>query len=76
MKNQNHVFELEESENKTLSVFVHDLIDVRARVTFDSCMFEDIQVTYWFDDAPDVEERINGMFDILFEEVIKTREKG
>ena len=75
MKNQNYVFGLEKEPEKILSVFCFDEIEVRARVTFDSCMVEGIQVTYWMDDAPDVEERINSMFDILFEEVIKTRGK-
>jgi hypothetical protein len=75
-ENQNYVFGLEkESENKILSVFCFDAVKVCARVTFDSCMFEGIQVTFWQDDAPDLEDRINDMFDILFEEVIKTREK-
>jgi len=69
--NQNYLGEL---ENKVLSVFCYDSIDIRARVTFDSCLVEDVQITYWMDDAPDAKERINNMFDFLFEEVIKNRQ--
>lgn len=65
-----------ESEQKTLSVFCSDAIDVKARVTFDCCVVEGVQVTYWIDDAPDIETRINGMFAILFEEIIKTKEES
>ncbi|MCX6752436.1 MAG: hypothetical protein NTZ87_02955 [Candidatus Nomurabacteria bacterium] len=73
-ENQNYVDGLEKESEKILSVFCSDSIDVRARVTFDSYVFEGIQVTFWQDDAPDLVERVNSMFDILFEEVIKTRE--
>jgi len=58
----------------TLSVFCFDSVNVQARVTFDSRLVQDVQVTFWMEDTPDMELRINGIFDILFEEVIKTRE--
>ncbi len=63
---------VDESGNDILSVFCFDSIGVKARTTFDSCMVEGIQFTYWMDDE-EVEERVNNMFDILFKEVIKTR---
>lgn len=60
-------------ESKTLSIFCEDSIVVKARVTFDSCIIQGVQITYWMDDE-NIEERISSIFSILFEEVIKTRE--
>ncbi|MFA6273625.1 MAG: hypothetical protein WC662_00510 [Candidatus Paceibacterota bacterium] len=62
-----------EIQNKILSVSVFDSVDVKARVTFDSCVVDGIQITFWMDEE-DVEERINSMFDILFKEVLKKRD--
>ena len=74
MKNINNIDELkDELECDTLSVFCFDSVDVQSRVTFDFSWVQDVQVTYWMEDSADVELRINGVFDILFEEVIKTR---
>ena len=42
-------------------------------MTFDSCLVEGIQITYWQDDDEDMEARIESVFAMLFEEVIKTR---
>jgi hypothetical protein len=64
---------ISEPEQNTLSVFCSDTVGVKARVTFDSCVTQGIQCTFWMDDEDaDVEERINSMFDILFEEIFKT----
>jgi len=63
----------EESEGKTLTVFCSDSVGVKARTTFDSCVVDGIQVTYWQDDDEDIEKRIESVFAMLFEEVIKTR---
>ena len=72
--NKNYVDELvKESEGKTLSVFCVDTVGVKAKMTFDSSVVDGIQVTYWQDDDEDIEERIESVFAMLFEEVIKTR---
>ncbi|MFA6325390.1 MAG: hypothetical protein WCX46_04160 [Candidatus Paceibacterota bacterium] len=72
--NKNYVNGLvEETEGETLSIFCCDSVGVKARMTFDSCLVEDVQITYWQDDDEDIEERIESVFAMLFEEVIKTR---
>ena len=58
---------------KTLSIFCSDSVGVKAKMTFDSCLVEGIQITYWQDDDEDMEARIESVFAMLFEEVIKTR---
>ena len=63
----------EETEGKTLSIFCSDSVGVKAKMTFDSCLVEGIQITYWQDDDEDMEARIESVFAMLFEEVIKTR---
>lgn len=70
----NKNYELEnETEGKTLSVFCSDSVGVKDRTTFDSCVVDGIQFTFWMDDDKDVIERVNRMFDILFEEMVKDR---
>lgn len=64
---------VEEIEGETLSVFCSDSVGVKAKMTFDSCLVEGVQITYWQDDDEDIEERIENVFAMLFEEVIKTR---
>ena len=74
MNEMNKNNELEnETEGETLSIFCCDSVGVKARITFDSCLVEDVQITYWQDDDEDIEERIESVFAMLFEEVIKTR---
>ena len=68
---KNYIDELDESGNKILSVFCIDTLEVKARVTFDSCLVDGIQFTFWMDDNEDMVERVNRMFDILFEEMVK-----
>ena len=63
----------EETEGKTLSIFCSDSVGVKAKMTFDSCLVEGIQITYWQDDDEDMEARIESVFAMLFEEVIKTK---
>lgn len=63
----------EETEGKTLSVFCSDSVGVKAKMTFDSSVVDGIQITYWQDDDEDIEERMESIFAMLFEEVIKTR---
>ncbi|HEY4515884.1 MAG TPA: hypothetical protein VJH67_01700 [Candidatus Paceibacterota bacterium] len=59
-----------------LSVSVFDTMDMKDRVTFDSELVQGIQITYWPDDLEYVEEKVNSIFDIFFEEVLKNRNKG
>ena len=62
---------INQSEGETLLISCFDSIGVKDKTTFDSCIVDGIQVTYWMDDDEDIEERINRMFDIFFEEVVK-----
>lgn len=55
----------------TLEVFCFDSVGIKDKMTFDSCIVDGIEVTFWMDDDEDMEERINRMFDIFFEEVEK-----
>ncbi len=64
---------VEQSEPKTLEVFCSDSIGVRARTTFDACVVEGVKITYWQDDDSDSNERIDRLFDMFFDDVIKTR---
>lgn len=58
-----------------LEVFCFDSIKLKDKTTFDSCAIKDIRVAYWAEDEENVDERLAGMFDILFQEVIKNRSK-
>ena len=62
---------INQSEGGTLSISCSDSVGVKDKTTFDSCIVDGIKVTYWMDDDEDIEERINRMFDIFFEEVVK-----
>jgi hypothetical protein len=58
-------------EKETLSICCFDTIETRARVTFDACEINGMNITYWMDDSKDVQERIKSIFAILFEDMIK-----
>ncbi len=60
---------------RTLEVFCVDSIGVKDRTTFDARKVDKVQVTFWAEDEQDIEERLKGMFDILFREMIKNRGK-
>lgn len=47
-----------------------DSIQVTDRTTFDSCVVDGLHVTFWLED--DAEERVNKMFDLLFDGMIKS----
>lgn len=57
-------------EAECLQVSCFDSIEVTDRTTFDSCVVNGLQVTFWLED--DAEERINKMFDLLFEGMINS----
>ncbi len=65
-----------------LSISCCDTIDVRARMTFDSEYIPSVgrqpscQITYWADDVQDERDPISAIFELLFEEVLKTRKEG
>lgn len=59
---------------QTLCISCIDTIELKARATFDCEMFAGIQVTYWQGDDMDARASIDSIFDLLFEEVFKTRE--
>ena len=64
------------SDREPLLVFCFDLVNVKDKTTFDSCMVQGVQVIYWMDNDENIQEKVNGMFDILFEEVMKDRLKS
>jgi hypothetical protein len=61
-------------EAERLHVFCFDSIEVTDRTTFDSCVVNGLQVTFWMEDE-NTEERINKMFDLFFDELVKTGNK-
>lgn len=63
------------SNGGILHIFCFDEVKLKDKTTFDACMIENVQVTYWAEDEENIEERFAGMFDILFKEVIKNRDK-
>lgn len=63
------------SEGGTLHIFCFDSVNLKDKTTFDACAVDGIRLTYWMDEEGDVKERLKGMFDLLFEEVIKNRAK-
>ena len=65
---------INKSENSTLSINVFDSVIVQAKMTFESCTIDGIQATYWGEDEDQIEEKINRIFDILFDEMIKVEE--
>lgn len=71
-KNKNDV---DVSNGGILHIFCFDSVNLKDKTTFDSCMVEKINITFWDDDEENNQERFKGMFDILFEEVMKNRDK-
>ncbi len=60
--------------DKTLPISFADSVEAKAGVPLDSSVIQGVQVTFVMDDDKDIVERINDVFDILFEEVLKTRD--
>ncbi len=59
----------------TLTISCFDTIEVKARVTFDAETVDGIQITYWMDDDRDIKDRVNKIFDYLFDEIFKVEEE-
>lgn len=57
----------------SLYVSCFDAVFVKDKTTFDSCVIQGVNITFWMEDEENVGERINKMFDILFEETIKAK---
>ena len=73
--NEDYANVSDRADGGILSIFCVDFLEVKNKVTFDSSVVQGMHVSYWMEDD-NVEERINNAFDILFEEVIKTRNVG
>ena len=58
---------------ETLLIFCFDSVGVKARVTFDSEIFQGMKVVYWMEEEGDTVRLVENIFDILFEEVLKTK---
>ena len=61
---------------KSLSIFCVDSVDVKARVTFNSCIIDGLRLTYWYEEPEDSQQVIDDMFCLLFEEVERIREEN
>jgi len=62
-------------DGETLEIFCFDSVGVKDRTTFNDCVVDGVKVTFWTDEEEDIQERLKGMFDILFKEMIKNRAK-
>ncbi len=76
MKNIEVIHKAKEEALQPLLVSSFDTVDVCDKVTFYSYLFQGLHVTYWHEEREDEDERIAGMFKILFEEVLRRREIG
>lgn len=66
----------EKSGDDILSIFCVDSLEVKARVTFNSCVIDDLRLTYWYEEPEDSQQVIDDIFDLLFEEVERIREEN
>ncbi len=60
----------------TLFVFCVDSVGLKDKTTFDSEVVDGIRVTYWTDDEGNVEEKLKEMFNILFQDMLKNKDKS
>lgn len=67
-KNKLNVIKVE-----SLYVSCFDFIQVVDKTTFDSCVVNGIDITFWWEENGDTQKILNGMFDLLFEDVVKAR---
>ena len=61
-------------EGETLSISCIDSLEVKARVTFNSCVIDGLRLTYWYE-PEDSQQVIDDIFGLLFEEVERIREE-
>jgi hypothetical protein len=66
---------LEDSKNPLL-IYCFDSIAVYDKTTFLSYIFDKLRVSCWHEEVEDKNQRIDGMFDVLFGEVLKRRESN
>jgi hypothetical protein len=64
------------ADGGTLFVFCVDSVGLKDKTTFDSEVVDGIQVTYWADDEGNVEEKLKEMFNILFQDMLKNKDKS
>lgn len=62
-----------DSKNPLL-IFCFDSVAVYDKTTFLSYIFDKLNITYWYEEGGDEKEKINGMFAILFQEVLRRRQ--
>lgn len=72
-ENKNNV---EMLDGGTLYIFCVDSVGLKDKTTFDSEMVDGIRVTYWTDDEGNVEEKLKEMFNILFQDMLKNKDKS
>ena len=65
---------MEQKLQNPLLIFCFDSVVVYDKTTFLSYIFDKLNITYWHEELGDEKERINGMFAILFKEVLKRRQ--
>lgn len=65
---------MEEMPDKMPPISFADSVEAKVGVPLDSSVIQGVQVIFCMDDNKDIVERVNGAFDILFEEVMKDRD--
>ena len=61
---------------ETLEIYSVDRVIISDKSTIDHEVVYGMNISYWMDHDNDAENRINRIFDLLFEEVIKDRGSG
>lgn len=65
---------MEQKLQNTLLIFCFDSVAVYDKTTFLSYVFGKLNVSYWHEDTEDEKNRVDGMFAVLFNEVMKKRQ--
>lgn len=65
---------MEQKLQNPLLIFCFDSVAVYDKTTFLSYILDKLNITYWHEEAEDEKQRIDGMFAILFNEVLKRRQ--
>lgn len=61
-------------EPNTLNISCFDELALIDRFTFDSVLYKGLRITFWFNESGGIEV-LDDVFDILFDGVMKMREK-
>jgi len=65
---------MEQKLQNPLLIFCFDSVVVCDKTTFLSYIFGKLNIAYWHEEAEGEKQRIDGMFAILFNEVLKRRQ--